>query len=158
MFWLLLWRGLRLRCPRCGVGKLFRRGYQMYESCGACGWVFEREEGYWTGAIAVNLVVTEALIFGVIFPLLILQVSVVLTLIVGALLAILTPLLFYRHSKSLWMTMDFFLHPTELVSAGRIMTVEELRRLASRPSRDPSQPLDMDEQQRDVGGGHPGDA
>ncbi len=158
MFWLLLWRGIRLRCPRCGVGKLFRHGYQMYESCGACGWVFEREEGYWTGAIAVNLIVTEALIFGAIFPLLITQASVVLTAVVGLLLAVLTPLLFYRHSKSLWMTMDFFLHPTDLVSAGRIMTVDELRRLVSRAPSDPSQPLDMDEQQRDVGGSHPGDA
>jgi len=118
----------------------------MYESCSACGWVFEREEGYWTGAIAVNLVVTELLIFGAIFPLLISQASVVLTAVIGLLLAVLTPLLFYRHSKSLWMTMDFFLHPTDLVSPGRIMTVEELRRLVLRSPSDPSQPLDMDEQ------------
>jgi uncharacterized protein (DUF983 family) len=162
----LLWRGLLLRCPRCGVGKLYRRGYTMYESCGSCGWVFEREEGYWTGAMAINLIVTEALIFIGIVPLLVLRASVPLTMGVGLTFAILTPLLFYWHSKSLWMTADFILHPAPLVSAGRIMTVEELRRLVTRPSSSPSsssagsaaQPLDVDEQQGDVSGGHAGDA
>lgn len=154
-FGLLLWRGLLLRCPRCGVGKLYRRGYQMYDSCGSCGWVFEREEGYWTGAIAVNLVVTELLIFFAIFPLLIFQAPLVVSIVVGLGLAVLTPFLFYWHSKSLWMAMDFMLHPTDLVSAGRIMTVEELRRLVNTPSGpEPSalQPLDMDEQERDIRG------
>jgi uncharacterized protein (DUF983 family) len=158
MLGLLVWRGLRLRCPRCGVGKLFQHGYTMYESCGACGWVFEREEGYWTGALAVNLVVTEILIFAIIFPLLITQAPVVLTLALGVGAAILTPFLFYRHSKSLWMAMDFLLHPADLVSAGRIMTVEELRRLVSGPQPGAAHPLDVDEQERDVSGRDTSDA
>jgi uncharacterized protein (DUF983 family) len=158
MFGLLLWRGLRLRCPRCGVGALFQHGYTMYEACGACGWVFEREEGYWTGALAINLVVTELLIFCVIFPLLILQAPVVLTLILGLGLAILTPFLFYWHSKALWMAMDFMLHPTDLVTAGRIMTVDELRHLVSGPQPSAAQTLDVDEQERDVSRRDAGDA
>ncbi len=158
MFGLLLWRALRLRCPRCGVGALYRRGYTMYDSCGSCGWVFEREEGYWTGAMAVNLVVTEGLIFAAIFPPLILQAPLALTLTLGLGLAILTPFLFYWHSKAFWMAMDFMMHPVDMVPAGRIMTVEELRQLASRPSPGASQPLDVDQQQRDIGGGHAGDA
>lgn len=158
MFGLLLWRGLRLRCPRCGGGKLYRRGYTMNETCSSCGWVFEREEGYWTGAMAINLVVTELLIFAAIFPLLIFQAPLALTLPLGLGLAVATPFLFYRHSKSLWMTMDFFMHPTPLMPAGRVMTVEELRELVSRPSPRAPQPFDVDEQQRDVGGSHTGDA
>ena len=154
----LLWRGLTLRCPRCGTGKLYQRGYKMYDRCSACGWVFEREEGYWTGAMAVNLVVTELLIFALIFPLLILQASVILTLILGLGLAILTPFLFYWHSKSLWMAMDFMLHPEPLVTPTRIMTVDELRRLVSGPQPSAAHPLDVDEQQGDVGGRDPGNA
>lgn len=138
----------------------------MYDACGACGWVFEREEGYWTGAMAVNLVVTEVLIFALIFPLLILQAPVVLTIILGLGLAILAPLLFYWHSKSLWMAMDFMLHPTDLVTPGRLMTMDELKRLLDAPAVEhrsgaqPSaaHPLDMDEQERDVGGRDAGDA
>ncbi|HEX8996189.1 MAG TPA: DUF983 domain-containing protein [Ktedonobacterales bacterium] len=158
MFGLLLWRGLRLRCPRCGIGKLYRRGYKMYDACGSCGWVFEREEGYWTGAMAVNLIVTEVLIFAAIFPLLILQAPLALTLPLGLVLAVGTPFLFYWHSKALWMAMDFMLHPTDMTPPGRIMTVEELRRLVSSSPARPSHPFDVDEQQRDIGGGHPGNS
>jgi uncharacterized protein (DUF983 family) len=30
-------RGARLRCPRCGGGKLFAGGYHLRERCDACG-------------------------------------------------------------------------------------------------------------------------
>ncbi len=148
----LLWRALLLRCPRCGEGKLYRRGYTMFHACSSCGWVFEREEGYWTGAMAVNLIVTEALIFIGIFPLLIMRAPVLLTMGVGLAFAIVTPFLFYWHSKSVWMAVDFLLHPTALVTPTHIMTVDELRALAARPSppsRSPGsapKPLDMDQQ------------
>ncbi|MBF6590838.1 MAG: hypothetical protein IVW57_09965, partial [Ktedonobacterales bacterium] len=65
----LLGRGLRLRCPNCGQGRLFRGVYAMRERCSVCGWVFEREEGYWTGAMAVNLVVSELIIAAFAIPL-----------------------------------------------------------------------------------------
>src|SRR5215469_13744403 len=66
---LLFWRAVLLRCPRCGKGPLFRRGYAMYERCPVCGWLYEREEGYWTGAMAVNLVVAELIVTAVVVPL-----------------------------------------------------------------------------------------
>src|SRR5579884_2595182 len=66
---LLLWRALLLRCPRCGEGPLYKRGYTMYEACPVCGWRYEREEGYWTGAMAVNLVVAELIVTAVVVPL-----------------------------------------------------------------------------------------
>jgi uncharacterized protein (DUF983 family) len=109
---LLLWRALLLRCPRCGKGKLFQHGYTMHETCSVCGWRFEREEGYWTGAMAVNLVVTELLIAVVIFPLAVSGVPAAPLLIIGVPVTIALPFLFYRHSKSFWMTIDFLLHPT----------------------------------------------
>lgn len=110
-------RGFLLRCPNCGRGKLFRRGFTMYEKCSVCGWRFEREEGYWTGAVAVNLVVTELLIAFIVVPLAIVfasaNVSLALLLIVGLPLPIVLPFLFYRHAKSLWMSIDFIVHPAE---------------------------------------------
>src|SRR5258708_35651991 len=65
----LFWRGLRLRCPRCGKGKIFRRGFTTFETCPNCGWRFEREEGYWTGAMAVNLILSEIIVAIVVIPL-----------------------------------------------------------------------------------------
>src|SRR5437763_2402663 len=113
----ILIRGLLLRCPYCGKGKLFRRGFTMYEKCPVCGWRFEREEGYWTGAIAVNLVVTELLIALIVVPLAVAlasaQAPILPLVIVGVRLPFILPFLFFRHAKSLWMSIDFMLHPVD---------------------------------------------
>ena len=54
---LMLWRGLTRRCPRCGGGKLFQRWFRMVPDCPHCGLHFEREPGYWVGAVAINTMV-----------------------------------------------------------------------------------------------------
>ena len=110
-------RAFFLRCPNCGKGKLFRRGYTMYERCSVCGWRFEREPGYWTGAIALNLVVTELLIAIVIVPLAIwlalTQQPITLLIVIGLPLPFILPFLFFRHAKSFWMSIDFRIHPVD---------------------------------------------
>jgi uncharacterized protein (DUF983 family) len=49
---------VRQLCPRCREGKIFRRsGFLlpgMYERCPACGLKFEREEGYFLGAMYIG--------------------------------------------------------------------------------------------------------
>jgi uncharacterized protein (DUF983 family) len=107
-------RGMRLRCPRCGKGKLFRRRFTMYERCTHCGWVFEREEGYWTGAMAVNLVFSELIVAAFVIPLAAAQVPLVPLFAIGLPITALLPFLFYRHSKSFWMSIDFLIHPVAL--------------------------------------------
>lgn len=39
------------RCPRCLKGKVFRGFVEMYETCPLCGYRFEREQGYFLGAM-----------------------------------------------------------------------------------------------------------
>src|SRR5438132_6957902 len=113
----VLIRGLLLRCPNCGKGKLFRRFFTMYDRCSVCGWRYEREEGYWTGAVAVNLVVTELLIRLVAVPLAVAldlaQKPVTLLIIIGLPLPFILPFLFFPHAKSLWMSIDFMVHPVD---------------------------------------------
>lgn len=113
----ILIRGLLLHCPHCGKGKLFRRGFKMYERCPVCGWKYEREEGYWTGAIAVNLVVTELLIALVVVPLAVWLAlnhqPITLLVAIGLPLPFILPFLFFRHAKSLWMSIDFMVHPVD---------------------------------------------
>jgi uncharacterized protein (DUF983 family) len=41
----------RLMCPRCGRGPIFASAWTMHRACPACGLVFEREPGYFTGAM-----------------------------------------------------------------------------------------------------------
>ncbi len=107
-------RAVTLRCPRCGRTKLFRHGLTMYERCAYCGWVFEREEGYWTGAMAVNLIISELIVAAVVIPLAAAQVPLVPLLVAGLPFAALLPILFYRHSKAFWMAFDFLLNPVAL--------------------------------------------
>lgn len=41
----VLRRGLRRRCPRCGVGPLFHRGIVIRDRCSACHLQFQRNNG-----------------------------------------------------------------------------------------------------------------
>src|SRR5438128_9502553 len=50
---------LRQRCPRCREGAIYRgslfRGWlSMYERCPVCNLKFEREQGYFVGAMYVS--------------------------------------------------------------------------------------------------------
>ena len=107
-------RGLRQRCPVCGKGKVFRGIFTTYERCPVCHFVYEREPGYYTGAIAVNLIATELLIAIVAVPVAASQAfSIPAMIVIGVLLCIGLPLLFFRPTKSLWMSIDHVLHPVE---------------------------------------------
>jgi uncharacterized protein (DUF983 family) len=114
MVLLLLWRAVRLRCPRCGVGKPYRGVFAMYDRCPHCNWEFEREEGYWTGAVAVNLIISELIVAAVVVPLAAMQTPLLPLFAIGLPATILLPILFYRHSKSFWMAIDFIVHPVSL--------------------------------------------
>ena len=67
-FWRRIGRALRLRCPRCGRGKLFVGWFRMPERCEECRLDFRREPGFYLGSIYVNygltaLVVTVAYVW-----------------------------------------------------------------------------------------------
>lgn len=40
-----------LRCPKCGKGKISAGLFKTARSCSSCGMLFEKESGYFTGAI-----------------------------------------------------------------------------------------------------------
>lgn len=48
-------RGLRKRCPVCGEKDIFASFFTIREHCPDCGLEFEREEGYWLGAMVVAM-------------------------------------------------------------------------------------------------------
>jgi uncharacterized protein (DUF983 family) len=118
--WKLLWRGLRLRCPVCGKGKLFRGFFKMYEACPVCHFIYEREEGYFTSSMAINIVISELIVTGLVVPFAIEaglnpNIPFIPIMILGSPLPIILPILFYRHSRSLWMSLDHLLNPPEYV-------------------------------------------
>ncbi|MCI0460319.1 MAG: DUF983 domain-containing protein [Gemmataceae bacterium] len=48
------WAILSQRCPRCLQGRVFRGAVEMNPSCPVCGLPFEREEGYFLGAMYIS--------------------------------------------------------------------------------------------------------
>ena len=57
------WRGLRLRCAWCGSRRTFiRRWLGKYERCRTCGLRWRREEGFELGPVALNTVITFAVL------------------------------------------------------------------------------------------------
>ena len=111
----LLWRGLLRRCPRCGSGALFERWTEMRDACPRCGLVFANEEGYWVGAMTVNIVVTELLFVAMLVPAIVLTwpaMPVWRLVALGSAINLLFPIIFYPASKTLWVALDLaFLNP-----------------------------------------------
>lgn len=108
----LLRRGLALRCPVCGRGKLFSGWLAMHKRCPECDAPFAREPGFFLGAIYVNYGLT-ALIVAIVYPVLLFRRAasndVLLACAMG--FVILFPLLIHRHARSLWLTLDQFYDP-----------------------------------------------
>lgn len=112
----MLWRGFNRRCPYCGSGKLFRRGIFIRDRCPRCGLWFERVEGHWIGAIAMNTVVALGLM------LIAIVVGIVLTYPdvpfapvagVAVTIAVVVPLAFLGSSRTLWTAVDLWMRPPE---------------------------------------------
>ena len=57
-------RALSRRCPYCGSPGIYDGYFALRERCPRCGVRFEREEGYFLGAYALNLIVAEFLGLG----------------------------------------------------------------------------------------------
>jgi uncharacterized protein (DUF983 family) len=105
----MLWWGFTKRCPRCGSGHLFSSWFDIVERCPRCRLHFEREPGYWSGALAVNTGVTFA-VFAVVLvvglALTIPDVPVVPLLAILLPLMLVLPIAYYPFSKTLWMAVD----------------------------------------------------
>src|SRR2546425_6798359 len=108
-----LFRSLRLRCPRCLEGRVFRRFVTMHDSCPACGHVFEREPGYFVGAMYIS--------YALAIPMYLLLVAILRSFMRGAsdiavlaaglpLVCLAAPLLF-RYSRVIWMHFDWVFDP-----------------------------------------------
>lgn len=105
----MLGRGLLRRCPRCGAGGLFIHWVTMRERCPGCGLVFEREPGYFTGAIAVNFAIVGAVCMAVLVVALALtvpDVPVAPILAATVPIVVIGPILCYPISKTVWIAID----------------------------------------------------
>ena len=105
-------RAVRLRCPACGEGRLYKSLLDTHKGCSKCGMLFEREQGYFVGAVYVNVMVTLFLIVSTYLITMIVApdydsgVQIVLFV-----MALAIPLSLFRHARSIWLALDYFIDP-----------------------------------------------
>jgi Na+(H+)/acetate symporter ActP len=88
----------------------------MREHCLSCGLRFEREPGYWVGAVIINTVVifgTFLVVFGGMVFLTWPDVPWVVVLVVTVVVNTALPVIFYPVSKTTWLAMELSWHPLE---------------------------------------------
>ena len=103
----LLWRGARLKCPRCGRGKLYQSLFRMNDACPECGLRLLREPGYYLGATYINYGITAlSVTFLFLFFRLVLNFPTqsIIWPLFG--LSIVIPLLLFRQARALWLALD----------------------------------------------------
>lgn len=112
----LLWRGLVRHCPMCGSGGVFRHWFVIRERCPGCAFKFERVEGHWVGAIAVNTIVAFGLMLLAIvvgaaltYP----DVPFVPVTAVAVGIALVVPIVFLPSSRTLWTAVDLWMTPAD---------------------------------------------
>jgi uncharacterized protein (DUF983 family) len=99
-------RALVLRCPRCGDGKLFAGWFRMHPACDGCGLSFAREPGFYLGSIYINYGITVLLTGALYATILGGGGSHEVALAACLAVAVLFPLAFFRHARSLLLALD----------------------------------------------------
>jgi len=86
----------------------------MHDQCASCALKFEREPGYFVGAIYINYAATAVVsIAGFLVLDAVTTLSLTAQMVGWGLFAIIFPLAFFRYSKSLWLAIDYIFNPEE---------------------------------------------
>ena len=132
----MLWRGATKRCPRCGTGHLFSGWFRLVERCPRCGYRFQREEGFQLGAYVINFGVTEGLVCLALLGYILAaaanpDVAVWPVVVGGVVAAVVTPLVFFPFSRTIWAAIDLTLTPLSLVEQAEAETAVAARATSS---------------------------
>jgi uncharacterized protein (DUF983 family) len=112
----VLGRGLRKRCPLCGANGQFEAWFHKRDRCPRCNFPLERIEGNWIGALGMNTIFTFGLLALVLTVGMVLSwpdIAVVPILVVGIVVAIVTPVVFLPTSHTLWSAIDLLMRPPD---------------------------------------------
>ncbi len=129
-----LGRGLTGACANCGGRGVFASFFAMHERCPACGYRFEREEGYWLGAMIIAIGVVQV-IFGVVFVggMIVTWPDVPWNALLVTLLVLngTLPFLLYPWTKTAWVGLHLAFVPPEPHEEADATLAREQRRRAS---------------------------
>lgn len=100
------------RCPRCLRGAIWRSALSTHEACPVCGFRFEREAGYWTGAMVASYALGVPLLASLIgLVWLVTRWPIEWALVAGDLLFLAVAPLVWRYSRIAWLHFDWFVDP-----------------------------------------------
>jgi uncharacterized protein (DUF983 family) len=136
------WAMVRMRCPRCRQGRMFRSTFEMNDPCPECGLLFEREEGYFLGAMYVSYGLGSAIVvplFYLVQWLLPDAQPVWLFAVTVALYLPLVPLVF-RYSRVIWTHFDRLVCPTSISASTREQLHQARMQRTQRSERHLSEP------------------
>jgi uncharacterized protein (DUF983 family) len=108
------WKALLLqRCPRCCEGHIYERGMKINQRCPVCDLLFEREPGYFLGAMYISYAIATAFLLAMLlignwfFP----EIDMGwMVLICAALFVPFVPIV-TRYSRVLWIFFDRWAWP-----------------------------------------------
>ena len=118
--WSFFVRGCRLRCPVCGVGRLFKNLFQMNTACQKCDFKFQRDPGYFLGSVYINYGLTALLVSAGYLTFYFTEwLTPKQSLYVVGAATILFPMWFFRYARSFWLGFDQYFDPIEIDSLSK---------------------------------------
>jgi uncharacterized protein (DUF983 family) len=114
-------RGVFKRCPLCAEKDVWARWGQLKTECPRCHFHFERESGYWVGALIINIALAETLFFATFVPALIVSWPDVLWQPLAAIAVVtqvIVPWWFYPRSKTAFLGFDLYFTPRRALEGG----------------------------------------
>lgn len=101
-------RGLRGRCPHCGLGSLFAGRFRLRDTCPYCGVRFSRARGEMLGATYINTMLTLVLaLVGFFVTERLFAPPLLVQLAVWTLFCVAVPVAFFRPARGLWIAVAY---------------------------------------------------
>ena len=115
----LMRRGVLKHCPRCDGGHLYMGWFRMKERCPTCGYLFEREPGFFVGAYLINFAIVEGFLFILLMGFIAWKdqnpdAGMTVPIVVGLFIGVIGPVIFYPFSRTIWSALDLLMTPLEV--------------------------------------------
>lgn len=105
---------IRLKCPNCLQGTVFRRPFNMAPTCTECGITYEREQGYFMMAVFVGYVMGFAIVIPVLLLLYLAVRPSMWGYIIGGVVTLLLAIPFiFHYARVIWMHLDQLMDPRQ---------------------------------------------
>ena len=95
------------RCPNCSGGAVFRGIYAMNKTCPACGFRFEKEPGYFLGAlVAAYFIGAFTVVPTIVVTVFVLRMELSKALGIGIAQCLICHPFLFRYSKLTWLYVE----------------------------------------------------